>query len=278
MTLAEALGDLLSRLDSSAYVMLSCYLVVGAVLLADVATGEHELTAAALARGASLTATGLLAMVCAVPFAAVLGIVWTAYSALVPDLVARWWAGHAVAAFLVCFMVTDLVAYLYHRAGHRWRVGWSSHQVHHVGRRYDMTLVLRQPWLPVHGLVIVPLTALAGFSIEMAAVCSGLSLAYQAVQHTRHPWNLGRMEGILGSAQAHRHHHLLEGGGTNLGAVFVVWDRVFDTWQPGLSAPGELGIGASESMNPLRLQLAGWRPRPFAVPEDDLGRRASSRH
>ena len=57
-----------------------------------------------------------------------------------------------------------------------------------------MTLVLRQPWLPVHGLVIIPLTALAGFPFEMAAACSAISIAYQALQHTSRSWSVGRWD------------------------------------------------------------------------------------
>ena len=96
-----------------------------------------------------------------------------------------------------------------------------------------MTLVLRQPWLPVHGLVILPLTALAGFPFGMAAACSSISIAYQALQHTSRSWSLGRWDALFVSGRAHRRHHVVDrgiDGAVNLGMVFSVWDRVLGTW------------------------------------------------
>ena len=165
----------------------------------------------------------------------------------------------------------DLAAYAYHRVGHRTRVGWASHRVHHLGQTYDMSLVLRQPWFPVHGLVVLPWLALAGFSFEAAAVSSALSIGYQALQHT------SRRVALAGAAR----------GGARVGPgpspppprrrwrgqprrrADSVWDRLFGTHVVGpVSAPvpsrrrgrdsPEFGVGAPEPLNPVRIQLDGW--------------------
>ncbi len=163
-------------------------------------------------------------------------------------------------AFVACFVAVDLVAYLYHLSGHRTQVGWASHRVHHLGPDFDMSLALRQPWLPVHGLFVVPLPAIGGFSLEMVAACSAISLAYQAVQHTSREWRLGALEVVLVSGRAHRHHHSIDGDVANLGAVLSVWDRAFGTLRSGPVAPGALfGSGEPEPINPLRIQTDGWR-------------------
>ena len=128
------------------------------------------------------------------PFAWIVAQVWSSLGALAPPSLVHVWHAFPPAAWVVCFVVVDAVAYLYHWVGHHTRVGWASHRVHHLGETYDMTLVLRQPWLPVHGLVILPLTALAGFPFEMAAACSSISIAYQALQHTSRSWSVGRWD------------------------------------------------------------------------------------
>ena len=172
----------------------------------------------------------------------------------------RVWSAFPPLAFVACFVVVDAVAYLYHWVGHHTRVGWASHRVHHLGETFDMTLVLRQPWLPVHGLVIIPLTALAGFPFEMAAACSAISIAYQALQHTSRSWSLGRWDAVLVSGRAHRRHHVVDSGAVNLGMVFSVWDRALGTWRAdAVDEDATYGVGAPEPVSALASQLDGWR-------------------
>jgi sterol desaturase/sphingolipid hydroxylase (fatty acid hydroxylase superfamily) len=195
-----------------------------------------------------------------VPFAAVLHVVWEVGRSFSPAGLTALWASHPILAAVVCFVVVDGVAYLYHWVGHHTRIGWASHRVHHLGESFDMGLVLRQPWLPVHGLAIVPLTALAGFPFELAAACSAISLAYLAVQHTSRSWALGPLEEVLVSGRAHRHHHLLDGAGANLGAVLSVWDRLVGTRrQPSVDPTACYGVGEPEPIDAVGNQLDGWR-------------------
>ena len=213
-----------------------------------------------------MTAVGAVAA--AVPVSLALAALWRTVGRVAPDPVAQWWAQHRAVELLTCFVAWDLVAYLYHRVGHRTRVGWASHRVHHLGETYDMGLVLRQPWFPVHGLFVLPWLAAAGFSFEVAAVCSTLSIGFQAVQHTRRQWRWpAPLDRVLVSAEAHRHHHVVDGAGVNLGAVLLVWDRWFGTHAPGAAPAGAtFGTGTPEPLDPLRAQLEGWallRRRPY---------------
>ena len=196
----------------------------------------------------------------AVPFAGIVSLLWSTLGRLAPPSLMHVWSAFPRSAFVACFVVVDAVAYLYHWVGHHTRVGWASHRVHHLGETFDMTLVLRQPWLPVHGLVIIPLTALFGFSFEMAAACSAISIAYQALQHTSRSWSVGRWDALLVSGRAHRRHHVVDSGAVNLGMVFSVWDRALGTWRAdAVDEDAAYGVGALEPMSALALQLEGWR-------------------
>lgn len=279
------LAAALSRLGPAGRVTLACYLVIGLAVVVEVVAdaadqdrpggepsggepsggepsgrGRAGRARVGRERAVSLVVTISIALALAVPFAAALGVVWRLVAGLAPPPLTQLWTAHPVLGFIVCFVVVDAVAYLYHWVGHRTRVGWASHRVHHLGESFDMTLVLRQPWFPVHGLVIVPLTALGGFSFELAAACSMLSLAYQALQHTSRSWGLGRFEAVLMSGRAHRRHHLVDGRAANLGAVLTLWDRAAGTWQPDTLVVGaRYGTGSPEPVNPLAAQLEGWR-------------------
>ena len=212
------------------------------------------------ARVVSLLVTISVALVLAPPFAWIVAQVWSSLGALAPPSLVHVWRAFPPAAWVVCFVVVDAVAYLYHWVGHHTRVGWASHRVHHLGETYDMTLVLRQPWIPVHGLVILPLTALAGFPFEMAAACSSISIAYQALQHTSRSWSVGRWDAVLVSGRAHRRHHVVDTRAVNLGMVFSVWDRVLGTWSDDAVEPdATYGVGNPEPESAIAMQVDGWR-------------------
>jgi sterol desaturase/sphingolipid hydroxylase (fatty acid hydroxylase superfamily) len=207
----------------------------------------------------SLVCTAGGSLVAAIPMAAALALAWRLLAHLAPAGLATWWDGRPALAFVACFVAWDAAAYGYHHLGHRSRVGWASHRVHHLGASFDMSLVLRQPWAKVHALAVVPWLAVAGFSLRTATMCATLSVGYQALQHTSRSWSLGPLDAVLMTGQAHRRHHTVDGGAANLGAVFVVWDRLFGTWAPGpVATNAQYGTGVAERLDPLRNQLDGW--------------------
>jgi len=255
----HALAQAVGRMDATGRTVVACNLLVGLAVVVDLGPLRRH-PPPGPARAASLLVTVAGWLVLGVPFAALLAITWGVWARLAPDALRQLWQDHPLLGFLACFVVVDAVAFVYHLVGHRTRLGWASHRVHHLGATYDMTLVLRQPWFPVHGLAVLPLTALAGFDLGVASACSALSIAYQALQHTNRTWGLGPLEVVLVSGRAHRHHHLVGGDDRNLGAVLCVWDRVLGTRHAGpVPVEGPFGAGEAEPLNPLGIQLQGWR-------------------
>jgi sterol desaturase/sphingolipid hydroxylase (fatty acid hydroxylase superfamily) len=275
----RALADSISAIGPAGRVTLACYLVILIAVVVDLAvTGLHR-EPLPRARVVSLFVTISVALVLAPPFAWIVALLWSALERVAPPSLVHVWSALPALAFIACFVVVDAVAYLYHWVGHHSRVGWASHRVHHLGETFDMTLVLRQPWLPVHGLVIIPLTALAGFSFEIAAACSSISIAYQALQHSSRSWSLGRWDAVLVSGRAHRRHHVVDSGAVNLGMVFSVWDRALGTWRGAtVDDDATYGIGEPEPVSALAVQVDGWRraaaTRPVPRPSPLLPRRS----
>jgi sterol desaturase/sphingolipid hydroxylase (fatty acid hydroxylase superfamily) len=209
-------------------------------------------TAAAMAGGALVTGAG---------YAVVLRATWEAV-----EPVALRWSAPPVPTFLAAFVLWDLVGWVYHWLGHHTAIGWAAHRPHHTGGRFDLTLGLRQSWLPIHGLAVHPLLALAGFDLRTIVVCAALSNGWQALEHTAAPVRFPRgVQAVVMTPGAHRHHHGIESGPVNLGPVFTVWDRLAGTWVDG-PTPRAYGLGPADEGGAVAIELAGWRRLMGAEP------------
>ena len=142
-----------------------------------------------------------------------------------------WWA------FAACFVLDDLAYYLFHRSAHRVRWFWASHVVHHTSQHYNLSTALRQTWTGFFSLAFLfrlPLF-LIGFPPAMVFFCAGLNLVYQFWIHTE---VIGRMprwfEAVMNTPSHHRVHHAVNPRylDRNYAGVFIVWDRMFGTFEP----------------------------------------------
>ncbi|MGB3754253.1 MAG: sterol desaturase family protein [Parerythrobacter sp.] len=144
--------------------------------------------------------------------------------------------GWAWLAWPVCFVLDDLAYYWVHRAGHRVRWFWASHVNHHSSQHYNLSTALRQSWTGAFTLgfaFTLPLV-LIGFHPVMIAICHGLNLIYQFWIHTE---AIGRMprwfEAVMNTPSHHRLHHATNPRylDRNYAGVFIVWDRLFGTFE-----------------------------------------------
>lgn len=206
------------------------------------------------------TAMAVGALTVGLAYVAVFRWLWNGVAAFRWEPAADLWANHPVAGALVTFVAWDLSGWVYHVIGHRTRVGWAAHQVHHSGLGYDATLGLRQTWAPLHGLLHHPLLALAGFDFRTVVVCAAVSNCWQVLEHTSFPVRFPRwVEAVVMTPAAHRHHHGRLGGGVNLGPFFTMWDRLAGTWvPPDAPAPAAYGPERPSSDNPFAVEAAGW--------------------
>ena len=139
-------------------------------------------------------------------------------------------------AFVLTFIVVDFVYYGYHRASHELRWLWTMHHTHHSSPWYNFSTAVRLNWMAkfISPLFFAPLVVV-GFSAEFVALSLALGLVYQLFLHTEAVPSLGHLEGLLlNTPSAHRVHH---GSNPqyidrNYAGVFIVWDRLFGTYQP----------------------------------------------
>ncbi len=162
-------------------------------------------------------------------------------------------------AFLLTFAVADLAYYWYHRFSHEIPILWTMHHTHHSGMWMNLTAAVRLNWVAnfVAPLFFAPLV-LVGFSGEWLTASLALGLFYQFFLHTEAVGRLGWFEGkFLNTPAAHRVHH---GSNRqyidkNYAGAFIVWDRLFGTYEPEVEKVRYGVTSGFVGYNPFRIQL-----------------------
>jgi len=156
---------------------------------------------------------------------------------------------------IILLFLFDMLYYWAHRWSHEINIMWASHIVHHSSQEYNLSVALRQPWFQplTTSWVFLPV-AFLGFPTEMFIMVSAVDILYQFWIHTEYVGKMGKViEFIFNTPSHHRVHH-----GTNPkyldknhAGIFIIWDRIFGTFQEEEEAP-EYGITSGlESYNPL---------------------------
>lgn len=157
--------------------------------------------------------------------------------------------------WLAIFIAYDFFYYWNHRFGHEVSLFWAAHVVHHSSEDYNLTTALRQTSGSFFNFIFfVPLAFLGVDPITLVSVAS-VNLVYQFWVHTQHIPKLGWLEWVFITPSNHRVHHAqnqiyLD---KNYGGVFIIWDRIFGTFQEELEDEKPIyGVRkALKSWNPL---------------------------
>ena len=137
--------------------------------------------------------------------------------------------------WIIAFLLYDLSYYWMHRMHHEIKILWATHSVHHHGEDYNLATALRQTstgWL-WKWIFYMPMIIL-GVPGEVFIAVAGVNLVYQFWVHTEHIGHLGFIEKIFITPMNHRIHHAKnkEYIDANYGGVFIIWDRMFGTYNP----------------------------------------------
>jgi hypothetical protein len=140
---------------------------------------------------------------------------------------------------------------------------WAAHVVHHQSEDYNLSTALRQTssgWL-VSWIFYLPMAVL-GFPPLVFGVVALVDLLYQYWVHTQQIGRLGWFDRWFCSPSNHRVHHAVNERylDKNFGGVFIVWDRLFGSFEPEDDAePCVYGTRAPlRSWNPIRANLQNY--------------------
>ena len=157
--------------------------------------------------------------------------------------------------WVVAFVLYDFCYYWNHRLGHEISLLWAAHVVHHSSEEYNLTTALRQSSSSIFNWIFYLPLALIGIDPILLIAVGSLNLIYQFWVHTRHIPQLGWFEWVFVSPSNHRVHHAQNRIyiDRNYGGVFIIWDRLFGTFQEELDhEPVIFGLRSSlKSWNPI---------------------------
>lgn len=142
---------------------------------------------------------------------------------------------HAWWSWLILLFAEDFCFYWFHRTHHAVRILWAAHVTHHSSEHYNLTTAFRQTLLttitsPVFWLPL----ALVGFSPWMILIAQSWSQLWQFALHTEAVRTLGPLEYVMNTPSHHRVHHGKQPQyiDRNHGGIFIIWDRLFGTFEP----------------------------------------------
>jgi sterol desaturase/sphingolipid hydroxylase (fatty acid hydroxylase superfamily) len=165
--------------------------------------------------------------------------------------------------WVAAFVFIDHQYYWAHRKCHEVNAMWATHVVHHSSEEYNLAVALRQS--AFQGLATFPFylpVAFLGVSWVQFAVCMGLNLIYQFWIHTRAIDRMGWfMETFWNTPSHHRVHHGRNPKyiDRNHGGVFIIFDRMYGTFQVEEEEPIYGITTPINSWNPVWANLHHWR-------------------
>ena len=165
-----------------------------------------------------------------------------------------------ILTWVFAFIAYDFFYYWFHRISHERQIFWASHVAHHQSEEYNLSTALRQTGTGflITWVFYIPLFAMGVPSFVFVSVAS-INLIYQFWVHTKHIGKLGWYEWIFVTPSNHRVHHAInnEYVDKNYGGVFILWDRLFGSFQEELEEEECVyGIrGPIKTFNPIWANL-----------------------
>lgn len=154
---------------------------------------------------------------------------------------------------VLAVVLYDFCDYWLHRVSHESAVFWAAHVVHHQSRHFNLSTALRQESAyALSGWMFFLPMALVGVPPAQFAIAGLVVLFYQFWIHTEHVGSLGPLDRWLSTPSNHRVHHATNARylDRNYGAILVVWDRMFGTFEP----------ESERCVYGTTVPLAGWDP------------------
>ena len=163
--------------------------------------------------------------------------------------------------YVIAFIGIDFAGYWVHRINHSINYFWNHHIIHHSSEEFNLACALRQSISNFFSLTFIFLipTAILGIPTEVITFLAPLHLFAQYWYHTRLIGKLGFLEHIIVTPSHHRVHHAInkEYLDKNLSQIFIIWDKLFGTFQEELDdVPPVYGVKRPvRSWNPIYINF-----------------------
>ncbi len=172
---------------------------------------------------------------------------------------------------VLTFLSFDFTLYLWHRLNHSHDSLWMFHKVHHSDPTMNVSTAFRLHFVEVVLTAMVKAIFIMAMGVESSAVLA--NEAFITLMVMFHHANI-RFSGerwlakLLVVPYLHRAHHstLRKEHDNNYGAVFSIWDRLFDSFTE--KEPEKIGVESVPGLGVIELLRYGlsasWLPTPKA--------------
>lgn len=140
----------------------------------------------------------------------------------------NWWT------LVPCYVILDFFSYWAHRISHTQRFWWATHVVHHSSENFNLSVSFRLSWVQHLKIIFILPVSFLGFHPVIIFIVNQLAVLFQFWVHTEYIGRLPKaFEFIFATPSNHRVHHGMQKKyrNKNFGATFMIWDRLFGTYQ-----------------------------------------------
>jgi sterol desaturase/sphingolipid hydroxylase (fatty acid hydroxylase superfamily) len=168
---------------------------------------------------------------------------------------------NTVLVYVIAFIALDFMGYWVHRLSHQVNLFWNKHAIHHSSEEFNLACALRQSissFVNIWTFFLIP-AAIFGVPPSVIALIAPIHLFAQFWYHTVYIGKLGILEKIIVTPSHHRVHHAInpEYMDKNHGQIFIIWDKLFGTFQEELPDKQPIyGISRPASTwNPIKINF-----------------------
>lgn len=136
--------------------------------------------------------------------------------------------------YIIAYIVLDFQNYWTHRWAHEINYLWNGHVIHHSSEEFNLACSLRTgiSFINLFSFFLLP-AAILGVPTIVISIIAPFRLFAQFWYHTERINKMGILESFLITPSHHRVHHAInpEYINRNYGQIFIVWDKLFGTFQ-----------------------------------------------
>jgi sterol desaturase/sphingolipid hydroxylase (fatty acid hydroxylase superfamily) len=134
----------------------------------------------------------------------------------------------------VLLVAQDFLFYWLHRVDHYCRLFWAVHVTHHSSEEFNLTVGFRSSvFQPLYRFIYFIPLSFVGFDPLDVMFMYAATQIFGILIHTKTVGKLGFLEWFLSTPSHHRVHHAsnIRYLDKNMGMVFIIWDRLFGTFE-----------------------------------------------
>lgn len=169
---------------------------------------------------------------------------------------------HPILYWTALLFAEDFMFYWMHRIDHYCRFFWAVHVTHHSSEEFNLTVGFRSSvFQPLYRFVYFIPLSLFGFDPLDVMFMYAATQIYGILIHTKTVDKLGFLEWFLSTPSHHRVHHAsnIKYLDKNMGMIFIIWDRIFGTFE---KEEEEVVYGLTSNLktyNPITMVFHEWK-------------------